>query len=98
MDTSDKEWCSAEGLQSRPYIQLNFTEPVVLTRMRARGGDGGLSYVTAFSILSEKGGAGLEQYEQPNGVTAVSSASQYVIVLCMSGWIHPHTEVCCCGS
>ena len=62
MDAGSSEWCSAEQLQSGPYIQLNFTEPVVVSHMRARG-DG-----VGFSIQSVSS-AGLEQYEQPNGVT-----------------------------
>ncbi len=35
---------------SAPYIQLNFTETVSITHMRARGGVAGFSYVTQFRL------------------------------------------------
>ena len=68
VDTGDEEWCSTEALSSGPYIQLNFSQPIVLTHMRGRGGDGGFSYVTQFSIQSKKNGS-FEHYHQPNAET-----------------------------
>ena len=68
VDTGYEEWCSNEALDSRPYIQLKFSQPIVLTYMRGRGGDGGRAYVTRFSIQAKKNGS-FEQYQQPNEET-----------------------------
>ena len=68
VDTGLEEWCSTEALSSGPYIQLNFSQPIFLTHMRGRGGDGGFSYVTQFSIQVKNNGS-FEQYHQPNEET-----------------------------
>lgn len=43
-------WCSVESFDSRPSATLNFTHPVALVNMIARGGVTGFSYVTNFSV------------------------------------------------
>ena len=55
VDTGSDSWCSSEPFQagSAPYIQLNFSTPVVLTYMRARGESNFiifLSYVAEFRL------------------------------------------------
>ena len=66
--TGDEEWCSDQSIESGPHILLDFTQPIVLTHMRSRGGGLGFSYVTEFSVQSHNGSS-LEQYQQPNGAT-----------------------------
>ena len=57
-------------LNSGPYIQLNFSQPIFLTHMRGRGWGGFLerAYVTEFSIQAKKNGS-FEKYHQPNEET-----------------------------
>ena len=53
VDSEGNAWCSTEEFKAdspAPYIQLNFTQPVFLTHMRARGETNGFSYVTAFQL------------------------------------------------
>ena len=47
---SRDSWCSVESFDSRPSATLNFTHPVALVNMTARGGVAGFSYVTNFSV------------------------------------------------
>ena len=47
---SRDRWCSVESFDSRPSATLNFTHPVALVNMTARGGVAGFSYVTNFSV------------------------------------------------
>ena len=65
-------WCSDQQFQAgpMPYIMFNFTERVSLTRMIGRGGSGGNSYVTSFSldILDEVSGE-FVQYTRTGDIT-----------------------------
>ena len=65
-------WCSVQQFQDgpMPYIMFNFTERVSLTRMIGRGGRGGNSYVTRFSldILDEVSGE-FVQYTRTGEIT-----------------------------
>ena len=63
VDTGNTAWCSDELLDTGPHIVLTFSQPVVLTHMIGRGGVGGLSYVTEFSIQSQISGP-FEEYQQ----------------------------------
>lgn len=67
VDTSGGVWCSTQSLQTRPYIQLNFTQPVTIIYMMARGLSSS-SFVSEFSIeLLEESIEHL--YQQPNNIT-----------------------------
>ena len=83
VDMSQTGWCTAEQFsdtQPTPYIVFNFTERVAITYMRARGGRGGFSYVTEFTLdYRDDYTDSYTPYTLINGEEAVSTRSNRYI-------------------